>query len=548
MADTAPKNDTREVIVIHSDASDIEPGQVITNSDSPRKRKRKKKQGSREEEGSEARSSSGREARRERRKKLRLEEQASISGSRNSTSERRRRSRSSGRSPNPLSDSQLFFLDLEPVAVQNVAEKPAKAGEEGSPSKLLLPSHVQVLGSVPVEILPPSSPDSGDEDYIDYLDYDDRKGLVRYFDAPEDKPTKTVCKNCGAEGEHTTYKCPVIIVRIACSCSLTRSLRVTPQCLTCGARDEHPTRSCPISKSCFKCGMKGHINVNCPNKFQHQEPIGNICHRCGHRSHITSECPTWWRIYVYISEENERVQILHTRREKSKAGLGEGGEGYIAEDEWCYNCGVEGHWGDDCSNAPHAYGVPEDYSAFGSNNLLTGPFAEVNDVDVRPTIARRGARDWEKEMDIVDNVGRKGKRKAIEMLGRSAQRQLEDDGDDWFRNRGGGKESKVAAPRTNGKPAKKLVFGQSIKSGLLDRIGDTAIDEEPPKRGRSDREESRRQREKRPRSDKPSSSRNKQSEPYNTFSNSRSSRRYEGSYREGDLDRRGPRYSGGYSR
>ncbi|KAK0486956.1 hypothetical protein EDD18DRAFT_1192592 [Armillaria luteobubalina] len=530
MADTMPQTDTHEVIVIHSDASDIEPGQITTKSDTPRKRKRKKKQANREEEESEARSSSGREARRERREKLHLEEQAGGSGSRDPTSERRRRSSPSGHSLGPLDDSQLFFLDLEPVAVQSVAEKTTKVDEEGGSPKLLLPSHVQVLGSVPVEILPPSSTDSGDEDYIDYLDYDDRKGLVRYFDAPEDKAAKTVCKNCGAEGEHTTYKCPVII------------------CLTCGARDEHPTRSCPISKSCFKCGMKGHINVNCPNKFQHQEPIGNICHRCGHRSHITSECPTWWRIYVYISEENERVQILHARREKSKAGLGEGGEGYIAEDQWCYNCGVEGHWGDDCTNASHPYGVPEDYSAFGSNNLRTGPFAEANNVDARPTTSRRGVRDWEKEINIVDNVGREGKRKAIEMLGRSAQRQLEDDDDDWFRNRGGGKESKAAASHTNGKPAKKLMFGQSIKSGLLDRIGDTAIDEERPKRGRSEREESRRHREKRPPSDKPSSSRNKPSDPYDTFSNSRSSRRYEGSYKERDYNRRGPRYSGGYSR
>lgn len=32
------------------------------------------------------------------------------------------------------------------------------------------------------------------------------------------------------------------------------------KCLTCGASDEHSTRSCPISKTCYTCGMKGHIN------------------------------------------------------------------------------------------------------------------------------------------------------------------------------------------------------------------------------------------------------------------------------------------------
>jgi hypothetical protein len=39
------------------------------------------------------------------------------------------------------------------------------------------------------------------------------------------------------------------------------SLSYITKCLTCGARNEHPTRSCPISKTCFTCGMKGHINA-----------------------------------------------------------------------------------------------------------------------------------------------------------------------------------------------------------------------------------------------------------------------------------------------
>lgn len=41
------------------------------------------------------------------------------------------------------------------------------------------------------------------------------QGAVRYFDehADDTKPSKFVCKNCGAEGQHKTYECPVQIVR-----------------------------------------------------------------------------------------------------------------------------------------------------------------------------------------------------------------------------------------------------------------------------------------------------------------------------------------------
>ena len=33
--------------------------------------------------------------------------------------------------------------------------------------------------------------------------------------------------------------------------------------MTCGVHNEHSTRSCPISKTCFTCGLKGHINKAC---------------------------------------------------------------------------------------------------------------------------------------------------------------------------------------------------------------------------------------------------------------------------------------------
>ena len=45
-------------------------------------------------------------------------------------------------------------------------------------------------------------------------------GMVRYFETAEEedttaKPKTVVCKKCGAEGEHRTYECPVIIVSMS---------------------------------------------------------------------------------------------------------------------------------------------------------------------------------------------------------------------------------------------------------------------------------------------------------------------------------------------
>jgi hypothetical protein len=41
--------------------------------------------------------------------------------------------------------------------------------------------------------------------------------MVRYFEAPaeEQKQTRFVCKRCGAESEHRTKECPVLVVRVA---------------------------------------------------------------------------------------------------------------------------------------------------------------------------------------------------------------------------------------------------------------------------------------------------------------------------------------------
>jgi len=68
---------------------------------------------------------------------------------------------------------------------------------------------------------------------------------------------------------------------------------------------------------------------------------------CLSYNNVCKECPTLWRIYQYVGDE-DRVIIMQTRKEKKKLGLGNGGEGYIASEEWCYNCGNSGHLGDVC--------------------------------------------------------------------------------------------------------------------------------------------------------------------------------------------------------
>jgi len=62
---------------------------------------------------------------------------------------------------------------------------------------------------------------------------------------------------------------------------------------------------------------------------------------------ICKECPTLWRIYQYVNDE-DHVVIMQTREEMKTSALGNGGEGYIASEEWCYNCGNPGHLGDVC--------------------------------------------------------------------------------------------------------------------------------------------------------------------------------------------------------
>ncbi|KJA24656.1 hypothetical protein HYPSUDRAFT_482111 [Hypholoma sublateritium FD-334 SS-4] len=354
-----------------------------------------------------------------------------------------------------LDEGELFIIDLTPMPIPSLvasAVNAADATAEEITAKLLVPAHVTVLGSTPVEIIKPLDESEKDEDFINYLDYDDSKHMLRYYDEPKDESVvlnRTVCKNCGAEGDHKTSACTIQI------------------CLTCGLRNEHSTRSCPISKVCFTCGMKGHINANCPNRrtaraFQSSREVE--CDRCSSSNHKTNECPTVWRLYEYYTAE-EQTHVIETRHSKKDLKLGEGGEGYVADDEWCYYCGHNGHWGDDCHDMDRA---PDEPSAFSRYNVMTGPFYDPNN-ERKASTSRSQVRDWASVEDTSrwdknapGPVGRQGRMKSRAALERQAQ-QVEDDQDDWFRDRRSAPSNR-GQQQKNG-PKTTFNFGKNMGGG-----------------------------------------------------------------------------------
>ncbi|KAJ6599088.1 hypothetical protein DFH09DRAFT_1021879 [Mycena vulgaris] len=445
---------------------------------------------------------------------------------------RKDRDRDRDRQPSPpIPDDQLFFIDAAPAPLPSAALYSATAPASEKPIDLILPAHVSVFGETPIDI-PATALDSDEDDYIEYLDYDNRKDFVRYYDEePEERRTKIVCKKCGAEGEHTTPQCTVLI------------------CMTCGARDEHPTRNCNIGKTCFTCGMKGHINIDCPNRYASKTWHMDGCGRCASSSHQTSECPMLWRLYVYL-EDAEQEHVLQARKEKKGMPLGQGGEGYIAGDEWCYNCGGSGHWGDDCREFYHPDSLTEP-TAFSYHVLSAGPF-------IPPATSSHAPREWERGADLpggVQNVGRQAKRKEMEKLARRARQQEADEPENWFqnprnvKNRGAPERERERPPGNAPTGPRKMNFAPSVKDGarpfqftagssskasLSDRLTDPMPERHRDAKSQSGNSKSRR-----------ASEREREREQHASDSHSRHRNDRD---KERHRDERGPRYKGGYSR
>lgn len=159
------------------------------------------------------------------------------------------------------------------------------------------------------------------------------RGEGRYFGVTDPQTGDSInaqqsqgplCDNCHKRG-HIRSKCKTVI------------------CHKCGIVGDHYETQCPTTIVCARCGERGHIAGNCKSKFRKKQ----YCKSCDTFTHSDDNCPSIWRSYLTIPSKTELV--LPTA--------------------YCYNCGGDTHYGDECtqqrtSRIPNASG-----SAFSGSNL-----------------------------------------------------------------------------------------------------------------------------------------------------------------------------------
>ncbi|KAI8588739.1 hypothetical protein BDZ88DRAFT_178217 [Geranomyces variabilis] len=113
-------------------------------------------------------------------------------------------------------------------------------------------------------------------------------------------------------------------------------------CYLCKA--DHNPAWCPLNSLCFNCMHRGHLSNLCPNR-KNIAPCLHCANIPGAQPHHSMQCRHLWRQYKFSSREIS-------------------GQPYI----YCYMCGEEGHYGDDCRDRPWNPRAPR-ASAFNASAL-----------------------------------------------------------------------------------------------------------------------------------------------------------------------------------
>ncbi|CAI4065546.1 hypothetical protein SUVZ_09G0850 [Saccharomyces uvarum] len=181
-----------------------------------------------------------------------------------------------------------------------------------SSSKLLAPS-IEDVDANPEELRTLR----GQGRYFGVTDYDADGAIM------EAEPK---CNNCSQRG-HLKRNCPHVI------------------CTYCGSMDDHYSQHCPKAISCSNCNANGHYKSQCPQKWKKV-----FCTLCNSKRHSRERCPSIWRSYLLKTKEISNDELDF-------------------ETIFCYNCGVNGHFGDDCAERRSSRVPNTDGSAFCGDNL-----------------------------------------------------------------------------------------------------------------------------------------------------------------------------------
>lgn len=168
------------------------------------------------------------------------------------------------------------------------------------------------------------------------------RGEGRYFGITDPEHGTTInaqlslgplCDNCHKRG-HIRSKCKTVI------------------CHKCGVVGDHYELQCPTTMICAKCGQRGHMVSACTNKSKKRE----YCRHCDTFSHGDHNCPSIWRSYITKPQPNAAQDELLWKVSDLPV-------------IYCYNCGDNSHYGDEChrqrsSRIPNING-----SAFSGTNL-----------------------------------------------------------------------------------------------------------------------------------------------------------------------------------
>ncbi|TPX68027.1 hypothetical protein SpCBS45565_g03403 [Spizellomyces sp. 'palustris'] len=128
------------------------------------------------------------------------------------------------------------------------------------------------------------------------------------FNHPRYFGSEIMCLFCRKTG-HTAKSCP----------------EKETACFLCKA--DHEPLKCPLADVCYRCWRRGHQYKDCDASRDDRD-----CAFCNEH-HRVMECPGVWRQYIYTALSSSK-SVPHER------------DAHI----FCYECGLEGHFGDDC---PH---------------------------------------------------------------------------------------------------------------------------------------------------------------------------------------------------